>query len=128
MKKLLLFAAFLAPAAVCASTVFVEHPNYLSQSFELTVGISQVVSLGDDARLRVLDIGDTAASVFNLTVERLDANGIFVTLCENQLRVPFDSEATLSFSTIGGIFRFVASSPDSSITPELDANGNPVSP
>ena len=117
MKKLVLLALFLVPAVLCASTIFIEHPNYQSQSFELTPGTSHTIPLGGDVELRVLDMGDPVASVFNVTIARLDINGQFVTLCENQLIVPFDSSASLVFSKMGTKIKFVASSVDATITP-----------
>ncbi len=118
MKKLLVLVGLFVPAVMCASTIFIDHSNYNPQSFELTRGISHTVSLGDSVELRVLDTGDSAASVFKLTVVRLDGNGMYATLCENQLKVPFGSEATLVFSKIGFNVRFVASVPDATITPD----------
>ncbi len=116
MKKLLLLAGFLAPAALCASTFFVELPTH--QTHELTAGTSHAIPLGDGIELRVLDMGNPEASLFQLSVTRLnsDATG-YVTLCENQLKVPFGSEATLIFSKMGVSVRFVASTPTGS-TPE----------
>jgi hypothetical protein len=109
MKKLVLLAAVLVPAALCASTIFIEHLNYQSQSFELLPGTSHTIPLGDAVELRVLDMGDPVASVFKMTIARLDMNGQFITLCENQLIVPFSSEASLVFSKMGIKIRFVAS-------------------
>jgi len=123
MKKLLLLAGFLAPAALCASTIFVEVPTH--QTHELTVGTSLAISLGDGIELSVLDMGDPTASVFKLSVARLDENGMHVTLCENQLKVPFGSEATLVLSKLQLSLRFVASTPEVSITPDPDPDGTP---
>ncbi len=121
MKKLLLLAGLLAPAALCASTIFVEQS--IRQTHELTAGTSRTISLGNGIELYVLDVGNNEASVFQLSVARLNGDATeFVTLCENQLKVPFGSEATLVFSKLGVSVRFVASVPEVGITPD------PISP
>ncbi len=127
MKKLLLLAGLLAPAALCASTIFIEMPA--NQMHELTAGTSHSISLGDGIELRVLDMGNSEVSVFQLSVVRFNSNATeFVTLCENQLNVPFGSEATLVFSKLGVSVRFVASVPEVGITPDPDPSETPENP
>jgi len=116
MKKLLLLAGLFVPAALTASAVFVEVPA--NQSYELQEDVTQPISLPGGVELHVLDTGNPDASVFKLTVTRMDANGLQATLCENLVTVPFGSNVTLGFSKMGISVRLVASTPDPSITPQ----------
>ena len=133
MKKLLLLAALFMPAALFASSIFIEVPAI--QEYDLSSGVEHVVAVGNGIEIRIADAGDQFASVFNITVVRLNAEATeFVTLCENQLKVPFGSEATLFFSKIGVSMRFVATVP-TAITPDPiedptnpDPNGTPTDP
>ena len=103
MKKIILLMGFLASSVLYASEVIVEMPVY--HKYDLSVGIPITIPIGS-VELRVLDMGDPVASVFKLTVVRIDPNGQIITLCENQIIVPFSSEASLFFYSLGVKIKF----------------------